>query len=66
MVAMDQWLGSEWTGRSLFRSVADAYTYTDANANPHSNTKWRITEQHARTAGNSNRRQQRRRLDSRS
>jgi len=56
MVAMDQWLGSEWTGRSLFRSVADAYTYTDANANPHSNTKWRITEQHARTAGNSNRR----------
>jgi len=58
MVAMDQWLGSEWTGRSLFRSVADAYayTYTDAHANPQSNTEWRIAEQHARTAGNSNRR----------
>jgi hypothetical protein len=62
MVAMVQWMDSEWTGRSLFRPDADSYTNSYANTDPdayayaYAYARWRVAKQHARTAVNSNRR----------
>ena len=38
MVAMVQWMGTEWTRRSLCRSVADSHNNSDAVPHPHPNT----------------------------
>ena len=56
----------------MSRRNADSYSDTNTNAYsdsysdayPDADPRWRVAEQHARTAGDSNRRQPRRCLDS--